>query len=620
MRRSKTVFSVLCICLILFQCIPFFAFAEDETVKISSAEDFRKFAKNCLTDSWSHNKTVILTQDIDLSEDNYTPVPTFGGVFDGQGFTISGINLSESGSVRGLFRYIEGGATVKNLNVKGNLFPMGTKSYIGGLAGENNGNIINCTFDGNVKGTASVGGIAGINQGMISNCAVYGEIYGEHYAGGISGKNLGSIILCKNFAKVNTYTEVVKLNIDNINTDKLLSLENTLDITDIGGIAGFSSGIIQSSENSGSIGYEHVGYNIGGICGRHTGYINGCTNSGTVNGRKDVGGICGQSEPYTILQYSKTSLERLGGELDSLDGIIDRAINNSKNSKVLISESLSAAKKYIRDAKDSVSKIADRASEKANEGIDSLNDTISDIDNFTSDMAAMVDGIMGESDSISDSFDAIRGIIDSYREDIEKIKGIWDEADFSTLEKALDQLSSAMSELQQASKYISKAFRAISNAMGDTYRLEEGLTELNEGMLELTKALDKIIDALNAIEKANRNFSDNAAGGDSRIKNIAELLKEVADEIKVISNSISSAKSSLSKISEGLVDLFRFISQIDPNNLIKSFDYIESSVNRLAAAASDMAAASRNLSRTRSSLQSVIDDTKDITDLSLIHI
>ena len=59
----------------------------------------------------------------------------------------------------------------------------------------------------------------------------------------------------------------------------------------MGGIAGISSGIIQSCTNYGTVGYQHVGYNIGWHRRRQSGYLNGCADRGVVYGRKDVGGI-----------------------------------------------------------------------------------------------------------------------------------------------------------------------------------------------------------------------------------------------------------------------------------------------------------------------------------------
>lgn len=56
---------------------------------------------------------------------DFTPIPTFSGTFQGNGHTISGLTLTGSGNVRGLFRYIQNGATVQDLTVMGTIHPNG---------------------------------------------------------------------------------------------------------------------------------------------------------------------------------------------------------------------------------------------------------------------------------------------------------------------------------------------------------------------------------------------------------------------------------------------------------------------------------------------------------------
>ena len=115
--------------------------------------------------------------------------------------------------------------------------------------------------------------------------------------GGIAGQNYGAVIQCRNSGGINTTEVDAELDLDAINREQLNAAENVPVCTDIGGVAGYSSGIIQSCTNSGGVGYDHVGYNIGGIVGRQSGYLDGCANSGDILGRKDVGGIAGQLEP-----------------------------------------------------------------------------------------------------------------------------------------------------------------------------------------------------------------------------------------------------------------------------------------------------------------------------------
>ena len=106
-------------------------------------------------------KTVVLTADIDLGRVNFSPIPIFGGTFEGNGHTISGLNLEQDGSQLGLFRYVAEGGVVKNLKVEGNVTPGGSRSSIGGIVGENNGTITGCSFDGTVEGKDTVGGVVG---------------------------------------------------------------------------------------------------------------------------------------------------------------------------------------------------------------------------------------------------------------------------------------------------------------------------------------------------------------------------------------------------------------------------------------------------------------------------
>lgn len=69
---------------------------------------------------------------------------------------------------------------------------------------------------------------------------------------------------------------------------------------------------------------KDVGYNTGGIVGRlHQGYLQNCTNTGYVQGRKDVGGIVGQMEPFLEIQYLSDKLKELDTETDKFLDMLD---------------------------------------------------------------------------------------------------------------------------------------------------------------------------------------------------------------------------------------------------------------------------------------------------------
>lgn len=83
MKISKRIISLLMAALLVFG-LPLSAFASDGgEIRISTAEDWKSFVKNCKLDTWSVGKTVVLDTDLDLGG-NFTPVPVFSGTFDGK--------------------------------------------------------------------------------------------------------------------------------------------------------------------------------------------------------------------------------------------------------------------------------------------------------------------------------------------------------------------------------------------------------------------------------------------------------------------------------------------------------------------------------------------------------
>lgn len=300
------------------------------TIHISSEEDLTAFAESCQLDSWSLDKYVVLDGDIVLSAGFDRVIPGFGGVFDGGGHKISNLRIEAAGSDQGLFRYVREGAEVRNLTVSGRVQPAGSQSRVGILAGVNYGRIINCSVSGIVTGDEGVGGIVGVNEasGEIRQCSSAAVVTGSHKAGGICGENKGTLNNCSNSGNINTHSKEVTYDLDDIsveNLENLNSMSNIAAHTDTGGIAGCSEGKIYYCSNTGTVGYQHVGYNTGGIAGRlHQGYVQNCTNDGQIYGRKDVGGIVGQMEPFLELRYLSDKLHEIDRETDRLIELMDQ--------------------------------------------------------------------------------------------------------------------------------------------------------------------------------------------------------------------------------------------------------------------------------------------------------
>ena len=300
---------------------------EYEQYTVTTAEDLQNLAELCRLDSASRNLEVLLEADIDLKDLENFQIPTFGGIFDGQDHKLYGLTVDEDGSARGLFRYIQEGATVKNLQIIGRVTPAGSSTKVGGLAGVNAGTVENVSFFGAVCGISQVGGIVGLNEvsGRIEKCSMKGYIRGSKVLGGIVGENRGVVYDSVNRANVNTVLATESLSIEDITVPRLVSDEGGLSGSDIGGVAGSSSGVIRLCRNEGDVGYQHTGYNIGGVAGSSSGFLADCVNYGNVWARKEGGGVLGQMEPNNMLVYDEDTLQKLEKELQTAQGILSRA-------------------------------------------------------------------------------------------------------------------------------------------------------------------------------------------------------------------------------------------------------------------------------------------------------
>ena len=338
---------------------------EQTTVHITSAEDLIRMAEDCRLDTASVGKTYVLDRDIDLGGVPFTAVPTFSGTFDGQNHRITGFVLAGDGSHQGFFRYVQKEGIVKRLTVEGTVTPGNSRCQVGGIAGANNGRISSCRFIGTVEGLNYVGGIAGVNYGKITDCCTEGTVSGKRFTGGICGYSEGTVSGSRNDASVNVTVTEGGLELDNLNltnysdTLSLISAEDTSVVSDTGGIAGFSSGIISRCRNTGAVGYPHYGYNAGGIVGRQSGYTFSCVNNGAVTGRKDIGGICGQMEPDLLLNRSRS----IADEINTLTVLVNNALTTLDDSTGTVSSALDSLGQFCVTAFGDLSEMSERYAE-----------------------------------------------------------------------------------------------------------------------------------------------------------------------------------------------------------------------------------------------------------------
>ena len=381
--------------------------AEEGTVlRILRQKQFLDFAENCRLDSYSQNLSVILLVDIDLTGVDFAGIPIFCGSFDGNGHTVSGLSITQDGSNMGLFRYVDASATIQNLTVLGDVIPDGSRSAVGGIAGHNAGKIVNCSFSGTVSGADDTGGIVGINAitGIIDDCHADGTITGEHRAGGIAGNNLGVIRSCNNRAQINTTADDNQIKLSDISLSTIAGTESVSTVTDIGGIAGSSSGIIRDSKNRGGVGYQHMGYNVGGIVGTQSGYLYNCRNFAPVNGRKEVGGIVGQMEPTTLIKYTEDTLQILQSQLDSVSRLTNQAFSCIQDGNSDMGVQVDNLYDSLVDAKDALDTLLPSGDDPYPPDQDTIDAAINNANSSLSSAGSSLYGIM---DSVNDTADSL---------------------------------------------------------------------------------------------------------------------------------------------------------------------------------------------------------------------
>ena len=153
---------------------------------------------DCYKNSYS------LEEDLDLSRFIWIPLgqggSQFEGTFYGNSHTIELVIENATANYQGLFADIDSKGRVLDLHVSGKI-QCDDSRLVGGIAGQNDGDIINCWVSANVSSnfttwkstTAKVGGIVGENNGLVNLCCMTGDVQ-NHDAdvGGLVGYNSSS--------------------------------------------------------------------------------------------------------------------------------------------------------------------------------------------------------------------------------------------------------------------------------------------------------------------------------------------------------------------------------------------------------------------------------------------
>ena len=289
------------------------------TVTIDSGELLAALVQSVNDGNDYAGYTIKLTKNLDLNGNEWTPIGQkngnkFKGTFDGQGYTVAGLKISEkkAAAFDGYVAFFGAtdSATIKNLTVAGSV----TGNDAAGIVGKGvNTTLENCHNKATITATVKAAGIvASLDKGTLKNCTNSGAITttGTNPAAGIvAWCNPGATIVdCQNSGAVtvtgsgdSSQAGGICGNLGNNSTVTNCSNSGKISASLAGGVAGRAKGAagkaaqIVSFTNTGEI----VASNFaGGVVGDAQNGVTAesCTIKGTVSGTNAAGGIFGTTQ------------------------------------------------------------------------------------------------------------------------------------------------------------------------------------------------------------------------------------------------------------------------------------------------------------------------------------
>lgn len=371
-KKCRKILSLLLVVIMLagFAAVPAFADGEESgdsdsnVITISDVNALKAFAARVNEGESFEGKTVILEKDLDLQNEEWTPIGTaenpFKGVFDGGDNTVSGLKISaECASYVGLFGYVVGG-TVENLTVEGAISLNNQENGIGyaAIVGRiDGGSVRNCINNASIGGGKSgrwddsgVGGVVGLaNESIVDGCVNKAEVH-------VNCNTVGGVVGLTHASDVTNC----------INTGAITGKD-----TSIGGIVGEARvrGAVSNNTNEGAVAQDapnNDGYGVGGVVGwiRYLVHsdvtlsdtsemavqVMSNTNNGSVSGQGVAGGVVGEIYNAAVLTGNENNGEivcigsrpRIGGVIGSAN--VKNISAGAEIKGVLISNNVSTVK------------------------------------------------------------------------------------------------------------------------------------------------------------------------------------------------------------------------------------------------------------------------------------
>ncbi|MCR8912794.1 fimbrillin family protein [Barnesiella sp. ET7] len=329
---------------------PGYTIEGDGSYTVTTADGLKNVAK-LVNEEGKTDINITLDTDLTLTGE-WTPIGTesqpYTGTFDGGNHTITGLKIDQSGTDNvGLIGRLGSGGKVQDVTLTEVNVTGGT--YVGGIAGQTDGTVENCSVNGTVTGQNQTGGIVGRNFSTISGCSAEGTVTGNTNVGGISGlcvpnydTGTGSLIGstiegCHSTAAVSGISSVGGV-VGNLgNGCSLMACYSTGNVTatityghaNVGGVVGINGqGTVTACYHATGEITSSVGDRIGGIAGcNDQSTFTACywennqeQGTGSNNGKDDTHKVDGIVTWQTAVDAMNAALNGSGWQYELKDG------------------------------------------------------------------------------------------------------------------------------------------------------------------------------------------------------------------------------------------------------------------------------------------------------------
>ena len=516
---------------------------------------WRNWPSSCTLDSWSQGKTVCLAGGYRPDRNGtFTRYPHLwrAPLTDG-GHTISGLSLTGSGNVQGLFRYLQPGGVVKDLTVAGqrrsHRFP-GHRGRPG--RGTTGAQVLHCTFrrDGSrARPPWAAWWASTRREGQIINCTFSGSVTGELYVGGDRRTEPGQHHPVYQPAAASTPPRL-DAEVDprgpaiQEQTDRLLPPTCRAAPTSAAS-PGFSCGILQSCrQRPARWAIPMWAITSAASPGGSPGIWTAAPTTGTVLGRKDVGGIAGQLEPEVSLLYNKGRTGELLDELDVLRNLIDQTQTDLRGTSDELTERMQALSQRAGQAQDAIGNFSDAAADWAN-------DNIGQINSLTARVSWLIDNLTPVVQDGTDAMDLVEKLAEQLGDAAQQAQtaGQLGAGAAGQMESAAAQLKAAADHGRDSAEHLKTAIEHLRDGLGDSTQTARAAAEVGEATSGLADSFQKIADGFARMQDALDKGAGTASG--------TQTWTTLADQMGAFQEACAALPDCLEQGGEALVRLLQ---------------------------------------------------------------